>query len=204
MLMFIFGLTGPSGAGKGTIAELFAKYKVYSVDTDAVYHRLLIPPSACLDELTARFGTGVSSPDGSLNRQALAAVVFSDDNALADLNAITHKYILARTKEALDLYRAGNCPGAIVDAPLLFESGAVQACGCQATIAVLADKSLRVSRIMERDGLTQEAAVHRIEAQKPDDFYIARADYVIYNNGLVSDLLPQVQRILRETAVIGQ
>ena len=106
--MFIFGLTGPSGAGKGTITELFAKYKVYSVDTDAVYHRLLIPPSACLDELTARFGTGVLSPDGSLNRQALAAVVFSDDNALADLNAITHKYILARTKEALDLYRAGN------------------------------------------------------------------------------------------------
>ena len=73
--MFIFGLTGPSGAGKGTIAELFAKYKVYSVDTDAVYHRLLIPPSACLDELTARFGTGVLSPDGSLNRQALAAEV---------------------------------------------------------------------------------------------------------------------------------
>ncbi len=201
--MFIYGMTGPSGAGKGTVSELFAKYKVYSVDTDAVYHRLLIPPSACLDELTAHFGARILSPDGSLDRRVLAAHVFSDDRALTQLNAITHKYILARTKEALDLYRKGNCPGAIVDAPVLFESGADRVCGCQATIAVLANKDLRLARIMERDGLSREAALARIEAQKPDDFYIQRADYVIYNNGTVRELEDRVRQILHETAVAG-
>ena len=74
--MKILGLTGQSGAGKGAVAALFAEHGIPSVDTDAVYHELLIPPSACLDELTAEFSGAILNPDGTLNRPALAALVF--------------------------------------------------------------------------------------------------------------------------------
>ena len=98
--MLTIGLTGPSGAGKGTVASLFAAHGVPSIDTDKVYHDLLIPPSACLDELSARFGTGILTPDGMLNRGALAAIVFAE-----------------------------GVPAVLVDAPQLFESGFDAECG---------------------------------------------------------------------------
>ena len=94
--MLIVGLTGPSGAGKGTVASLFARYGVPSVDTDAVYHDLLVPPSACLDELRERFSEGILFSDGTLNRGALAFLVFSrgHEKDRADLNRITHRHVL--------------------------------------------------------------------------------------------------------------
>ena len=194
--MLTIGLTGPSGAGKGTVASLFAPYGILSIDTDKVYHDLLIPPSSCLDELTARFGQKILNPDGTLDRKALAAHVFAKGNEeeLADLNRITHAFVLDVTRSICRELKAKGCVGVFVDAPLLFESGFDTE--CHTTLAVLADPDVRLARIMVRDGLTLSQAQARLSAQKPDGYYVERAAHVIYNNSTTEALFPEIQRLL--------
>lgn len=194
--MLTIGLTGPSGAGKGTVASLFAPYGILSIDTDKVYHDLLIPPSPCLDELAARFGIQILNPNGTLNRKALAAHVFAEghETELQDLNRITHAYVLDVTRSICKELDAKGCKGVFVDAPLLFESGFDRE--CDTTLAVLADPDVRLTRIMARDGLTVAQARARLAAQKPDDYYLTRASDVIRNNGTTEQLFPEVRRLL--------
>ena len=194
--MLTIGLTGPSGAGKGTVASLFAAHGVPSIDTDKVYHDLLIPPSACLDELSARFGTGILTPDGMLNRGALAAIVFAEGHGtdLADLNTITHRHILAKTREMLAAYAAQGVPAVLVDAPQLFESGFDAECGF--ILSVLAPYELRLARIMARDGLDEARAKARLDASPTDDFFRARSDAVMINDGALDAMEAEVRRLL--------
>ena len=194
--MLTIGLTGPSGAGKGTVASLFAAHGVPSIDTDKVYHDLLIPPSACLDELSARFGTGILTPDGMLNRGALAAIVFAEGHGtdLADLNTITHRHILAKTREMLAAYAAQGVPAVLVDAPQLFESGFDAECGF--ILSVLAPYELRLARIMARDGLDESRAKARLDASHTDDFFRERSDAVMINDGALDAMEAEVRRLL--------
>ncbi|MBE6557394.1 MAG: dephospho-CoA kinase [Ruminococcaceae bacterium] len=194
--MLTIGLTGPSGAGKGTVASLFAPYGILSIDTDKVYHDLLIPPSSCLDELTTRFGPKILNPDGTLDRKALASHVFAKGNEeeLADLNRITHAFVLDVTRSICRELEAKGCVGVFVDAPLLFESGFDTE--CHTTLAVLADPDVRLARIMARDSLTLSQAQARLSAQKPDGYYVERAAHVIYNNSTTEALFPEIQRLL--------
>ena len=106
-MMKVLGLTGPTGAGKGTVAAVFAElYGIPSIDTDAVYHELLIPPSPCLDELVTAFGAEILRRDGTLDRPALSRIVFSDLSGEKQklLNGITHKYVLDETIPATAQY----------------------------------------------------------------------------------------------------
>lgn len=199
--MLRIGLTGPSGAGKGTVAELFSRLGVPSIDTDAVYHELLLPPSACLDELVATFGGDILASDGRLNRPALAALVFDPTHPeqLERLNGITHRHILDRVRKICDEYKAQGVKAVLIDAPVLFESGFDRE--CDRTLAVLADPDVRLVRIMRRDGLALEAARTRMAAQPSDDFYISRVDEVIRNDTFSEDLLPAVRSLLTKWGV---
>ncbi len=193
--MLIIGLTGPSGAGKGHIASLFTRYGIPSIDTDAVYHALLLPPSECLHELVDRFGSSILSVDGTLDRRALAALVFAPgaSEMLSDLNTITHRHVLRVVRcRITELERAGS-PAVLVDAPQLYESGFDRE--CDRVLAVLAPREVRLSRIMERDGLDNTRAAARLDAQKPDDFFRSRADAVIVNDG-ITDPTVAVQHLL--------
>ena len=194
--MLIVGLTGPSGAGKGMIASLFARFGVPSIDTDEVYHDLLIPPSACLDELTEAFGMGILLPDGTLDRRALASLVFSQGHEaeLATLNRITHRHILEKTKNILTSFEAEGIPAVLVDAPQLFESGFDKECGF--ILSVLAPYDLRLARVMARDELSEERARARLEASHTDEFFRERSDAVIINNGSVDAMESEVRRLL--------
>lgn len=179
----ILGLTGPSGAGKSVVAQRLRDAHGFAwIDTDAVYHDLINSPSPCLDELRAAFGDGVIK-DGALHRPTLAAIVFAPDagDKLELLNRITHKHVLAVTAQRIEDARQNGARGAIIDAPLLFESGADAT--CTHTLAVIADKETRLARIMARDNLSQEAAQKRLDAQKPDAYYCEKADFIIENNG---------------------
>ncbi len=193
--MLMIGLTGPSGAGKGMVAKAFAPYGIPSIDTDKVYHDLLIPPSPCLDELVENFGRGILNPDGSLCRPALSAIVFAQghEQDLLNLNTITHKYVLAVTRDICKDLESHGYPAVLVDAPLLFESGFDRE--CDMTLAVLADPDIRLCRIMARDMLSLAQAKARLAAQKPDDFYTSRATHIMYNNGDLSDMAPMVQAL---------
>ncbi len=200
--MLVIGLTGPTGSGKGMVAEQLRGFGLPVIDADAVYHSLLIPPSACLDELTERFGQEILTSDGILNRRTLAGIVFSDTAALNDLNAIAHRHVMEQIHRELERLRAENARAAVIDAPQLFEAGAER--DCNIIVSVLADARLRMERIMRRDGIDAETASRRMSAQKSDTFFRTHSDYVIENNENPELLLPTVRRILSETGVLTE
>ena len=200
--MLVIGLTGPTGAGKGEVANIFARYGIPVLNADRVYHELITPPSSCLQELVEAFGKEILLPNGSLNRRVLGGIVFNDPTAREHLNSITHRYVMEEVKTQMERFRRDGVPVAVFDAPQLFEADAHRACG--AVISVLADRRLRLERIMMRDGITAEAAMRRILAQKSDEFFKANSDYIIENNGTIELLAPQVHRILKELGVISR
>ena len=200
--MLVIGLTGPTGAGKGEVAAIFARYGIPVINADRVYHELIAPPSSCLQELVEAFGKNILHPDGSLDRRTLGGIVFNDPTARERLNTITHRYVMEEVKTRMERLRREGVPAAVFDAPQLFEAGAHKACG--AVISILADRGLRLERIMARDDITAEAAMRRILAQKSDDFFKTPSDYIIENNGNIELLPPQIHRILKELGVISQ
>ncbi len=195
--MVVIGVTGPSGAGKGTVSRCFASLGVPVIDADAVYHRLLLPPSPCLLALTEAFGEHILNADGTLNRPELAKLVFSSPDALERLNAISHRFVMENIRRMLEQWRKEEVPVCVLDAPQLFEAGADR--DCDVIVSVLADQKLRLERIVARDRISPERAMERIRAQKSDDYFRAHADYVIENNGSEGCILPQVQQILAKT-----
>ena len=199
--MLTVGLTGPSGAGKGVVASLFAARGIPSIDTDRVYHGLLIPPSACLDELSSRFGEQILRADGGLDRRALAAIVFAEGHGddLADLNTIAHRHILAKTREILADLEAQGFPAVLVDAPQLFESGFDRE--CDLILSVLAPVALRLERVMARDGLNEQEALARLNATHADEFFRERSHFVLVNDGHIQAMETEVDRLLTEWGV---
>ena len=198
--MLVIGLTGPSGSGKSRIADIFSEYGLPLIDADRVYHELLIPPSPCLDELADHFGVGILTEKGLLDRRALGRIVFSDPQALEELNSISHRYVMAEIRRRLEQLRRNGTTAAVIDAPQLFEAGADR--DCNVIVSVLADKKLRLERIVRRDGIEPEAAMQRFNAQKTDDFFRTHSDYIIENNDSSERLLPQVRKILCEMGVL--
>lgn len=180
------GLTGPTGGGKGAVAQVWAACGIPVIDTDRLAREVVEPGSPCLSELAGAFSPAILRPDGSLDRAALAALAFATPEANKKLQAITHPAILARCRDLLCRYREQGCRAAAVDAPLLFESGFDRE--CDVTVAVLAPPSVRLERICERDGLTEEQALARIHAQPPDAFYTERATYCLQNDGELDTL----------------
>jgi dephospho-CoA kinase len=181
----IIGLTGPSGSGKTTLCNIASQLGIRSIDTDKVYHELLSPPSDCLLELTLEFGQEILDDTGNLNRAALASIVFAPDNSgtekLDRLNKISHKYVLDKAREIIREAEFEGEKMIIVDAPALYESGFDKE--CDAVVCVLADKATRLDRIVKRDVISVSRASERLNGQKDDEFYSARADFTIINNG---------------------
>lgn len=178
--MKVIGLCGGSGSGKSTVSTYFAAYNILPINTDEIYHALTVEKTPCVCELESAFGAKVVNSDGSLNRKALSAVVFSDKAKLDLLNKITHAYVLREVRRIIARATEDNYFAVLVDAPLLFESGFDSE--CDAVVAVVADEEIKLSRIVERDGITEDAAKKRLASQLSDEYLRQRADYVIVNN----------------------
>ena len=198
--MLVIGLTGPTGAGKGQVAKLFAQFGLPCIDADRIYHDLLLPPSPCLDELVDHFGASILAENGELDRRALGQIVFYDPDELSVLNEIAHRYVMAEIRRRLEQLRRDNTRATVIDAPQLFEAGADK--DCNVILSVLADPKVRIDRIVHRDGIDQSAAEARMAVQKPDIFFRANSDYVIENNDTPEALLPKIRQILFEMGVL--
>ena len=189
--MKIIGVTGGTGGGKTTITEKMKSYGACVCDADVVARQVVAPGKKALFEIAAEWDV---VRGGVLDRKALAKIVFSDENELHKLNGIVHKYVIEEIKSQIE-----NCKEEIfvIDAIALFESGLSDI--CDVTVAVIADRNIRCERIMARDGLSREEACMRINAQESNEFYIERADFVIYNNNGVSD--EEIGRIIKGSKV---
>ena len=170
----IVGLTGGTGAGKTSALAALEDLGGTVLDCDAVYHQMLRTDPALREAITAAFGP-VFCPDGSLDRQKLGTLVFSDHAALDRLNAIVYEYL---PPELLRRAQGHTLVG--LDAISLMESGLGRLCAC--TVAVLAPAEDRVRRIMARDGISEDYARLRISAQQPDVFYRERCSHILENN----------------------
>ena len=184
--MFVIGLTGGSCCGKSTVAKLFASNNIFCINADEIYHIITAQRSKCTRELAEEFGEEIIAADGALNRDALRAIVFSDKEKLKRLNTITHYHVLNEIRSSLSLAEKKGYIAAIVDAPQLFESGFHNE--CDVVIAVMADQDIRISRIMQRDALTRDEALRRINNQYSDEFFRKHSDYLIVNNGSYTSL----------------
>ncbi|GAA4624197.1 dephospho-CoA kinase [Cellulomonas oligotrophica] len=185
------GLTGGIAAGKSVAARRFAEHGAVVIDADELARTAVAPGSAGLDAVTEAFGPGVVAADGSLDRPALAAVVFADPAARARLDAIVHPVVrrLAAEREAA---AATLDAGAVVvhDIPLLVETG--QADDFHVVVVVDAPALLRVERLVRLRGMTRQDAEARVAAQADDAVRLSAADVVLDGSGSEDVLRAQV------------
>lgn len=171
----IIGITGGSGCGKTTLLNLIRDLGGKVLDCDAIYHDLLIRDTSLLQAIESRFPGTVENRN--LDRKKLGNIVFADENALLDLNRITHSAVKS---EVLRQLRQWDGLAAI-DAIALFEGELAPL--CDVTVAVTAPKEARIQRLMVRDSITESYARSRIQAQHDDDWFRERCDYLLENNG---------------------
>jgi dephospho-CoA kinase len=161
--MLLTGLTGGIGAGKSTVADAFAARGAVVIDADRVAREVVLPGGPAYAPLVDRFGSGVVAPDGTIDRPALAAVVFADSAARADLNAITHPVIAAEMQRRV-LAHEGFDGVVILDIPLL-DQEVIARYGLAAVVVVDTPEDVAVARLVAGRGFTEADARARIAAQ---------------------------------------
>jgi dephospho-CoA kinase len=171
----IIGITGPTGSGKTTLLKQVERLGGMVLDCDQIYHALLQTDPALLSAIEARFPGSVEH--GILQRKKLGAIVFSDKEALADLDKITHAAIKTEVLRQLK-----DKPGLVaIDAIGLFESKLNEL--CDVTVAVTAPEDIRVRRLMDRERISEDYARSRIAAQKSAAEFEALCDQTLVNDG---------------------
>ncbi|MFD4460856.1 dephospho-CoA kinase [Nocardia sp. NPDC058480] len=189
--MLRIGLTGGMGAGKSTVARTLVELGAVLIDSDAIAREVVAPGTPGLAALVEEFGAAILSPDGSLDRPALAAVAFADDESRGKLNAITHPLVGARTAELI-----GDAPADAVvvqDIPLLVENGLAPL--MQLVVVVGAEEKTRLRRLVEHRGVAEADARVRIAAQATDEQRRAVADVWLDNNGAPEVVEAQVREL---------
>ena len=171
----IIGITGGTGCGKTTLLQAIENAGGLVLDCDAIYHELLKTDVSLLAAIESRFPGTVEN--GVLQRKKLGAIVFADEQALLDLNAITHSAV----KKEVERNLAKMPSLAAIDAIALFEGGLAEL--CDVTVAVTAPADIRVQRLMQRDNITEEYARSRIAAQHEEAWFREKCDCILENNG---------------------
>ena len=192
--MLVVGLTGGIGSGKSTVSALLAAKGAVVVDADAVVHELQRPGTAVFEAMVDRFGNGIVAADGSLDRSAVADIVFNDPDALADLNGIVHPAVGAEIVRRMDKLSTTDAV-VVLDVPLMVESA--RGYPVAGLIVVDADPEVAVRRLVEQRGMREDDTRARIARQASREERRARADVVIDNSGSLDDLAAQVDRAWR-------
>jgi dephospho-CoA kinase len=195
----IIGLTGGIGVGKSTVAGLLAERGADIVDVDLVCRKVIEPGGPAHQAVLDRFGDHLVTTEGVLDRAALAAVVFADPNALADLTAISHPAANRVMAERVSALPAGTIAvldvAVLVEYPKLGRWGEGPEGGYQEVVLVEAPLEVRLERLSTQRGMSREDALARVRAQVDDDTRRAVADHIIDNSGDLASLSDQVYRL---------
>lgn len=192
------GLTGGIGSGKSLVCQLFRLLGISIFDADQEAKLILSGDNRLKEQLTSLFGSAVYSPEGILNRQYLASLLFTNPIALQQVNALVHPLVKGAFE---DWYRRCKGPYVLLEAAILFESGFHTF--MDASILVTAPEFLRINRVMKRDGLTEEKVLSRINNQWKEDETRKLADYIIRNDGteLVFPQVLSIDNLLRKKVI---
>jgi dephospho-CoA kinase len=193
--MKVIGLTGGIGSGKSTVAGFLAEMGAKIIDADTVGHRVLESDEQVKQELVEAFGSGVLTPEGKIDRQALAGIAFRQPKALPLLNKITHPRITEEIKKQLEEYREKGISVVVIEAPLLIEVG--WAAKVDRVWVTTAPQDVIVKRL-EGKGMTPEEAMARIKSQITDQERIKKADVVIDTDTSLEELKELVRVIWEE------
>ena len=193
--MIQIALTGGIAAGKSVVAKRLAELGAVVIDADVLAREVVEPGTPGLDAIRARFGDAVIAADGTLNRPALGAIVFADEGARRDLNAITHPAIAARRREILS---ALDDDAVVVnDIPLLVETVSDPAAHYDHVLVVHADEAERMRRMIDDRGMSRDEAEGRMRSQATEEQRLAAATTVIDNTGQLDTTVAQVDRFWR-------
>lgn len=193
--MLLVGLTGGIGSGKSTVARLLERRGAAVIDADQLAREAVAKGTPGFDRVIDAFGPGVVSPDGDLDRSALAARIFSDPTQKATLEAIVHPDVARRFSDQVEAFRATDRIVVYVT-PLLVELGLAPA--FDVVVVVTASPHLRVSRVASDRGLTPDEVRGRLAVQATDEQRAEVADVLIDNDGSLAELEPQVERLWRD------
>ncbi len=195
--MKIIGLTGGMGAGKSTAAAILEKLGAYIIDADEIAKRAVKKGGKTLNELTARFGTGILDIQGELDRKKLADIVFNDTEKLAELNKIVHREVFREIRNEINELESGDFKGILVlDVPIpTFEFREL----AHQIWVVDAEPQIRLKRVLSRGGLSEEEALKRMNAQPEREDYLEMADRIIKNSGSINELERQLSNLLENS-----
>ncbi len=175
----VIGVTGNSGSGKSEISKILSnKINAKIIDADKVVKELYTPGHEYYNKILELFGNKILEKNNKLNRSKIAEIIYNNESEREKLNNLTYKYVVDEIKK---MVKKENNNNIIIDAPLLFESKLDEI--CDITVAVLAEKSLKINRICTRDNIEQKIAISRLAIQKEDSYYQKKADYIVTNNG---------------------
>lgn len=187
--VFIYGLTGMSGAGKSTVCKVFADKGLNIIDCDKVSREVTKKDSKCLKKLSEVFSKDIITQSGELNRRLLGGIVFSNKEKLQLLNDTIYPYITYNILKKLE-----NEKGIVIlDAPTLFESGIDFI--CDGVISVICNREASLNRITLRDNIDIKTAMDRLDSQHDEDYYKKRSLYCIENNESLDMLIKKAEAV---------
>lgn len=194
--MFKIGLTGGIASGKSTVLTYFKGKGIPYIDADIVAREVVEPGTEGLQAIVETFGSNVLHADGTLNREALGAIVFHNEEKRQLLNSCLKTHIRNRIMELTSQYEQGNTPILIYDIPLLIEGEWYTM--MDEVWLVYVNETTQIERLMSRNGYTREDALARINSQMRLDDKRAYADIIVDNNGTPHDLTVQLNTIWNE------
>lgn len=193
--MRVIGVTGGIGSGKSTVSKILASFGAHIIDADILARQIVEKGQKALEEIVNNFGETILDSEGNLDRKKLSGIVFKDKQKLEQLNKITHNHVAQKIIEELNNLKDSEI--AVVDAPIPIEHGFIDV--VDEIWVVVADKEVRIKRVMERSGLTYNEVEDRINSQLSDEFYKSISDIVVINNGSFEELKQQVTKYYYNT-----
>ena len=197
--MFRIGLTGGVGCGKSTVSRYLSSLGIPIVDGDRIAHEATKSGSTVMRDIVRAFGKEMLLPDGSLDREKLATLVFSDEKKRQVLNGIIHPYVWQKAAAEMLAAEAAGHALIVLDMPLLIEIGWHLRVNAIWVVAV--PQETQILRVCQRDGVTREQAMARVRNQMPTDKKMGYADVVIDNSGTPEETYRQVDAALTKLAI---